>query len=118
MPLDAAQIGAFRAQGYSYACAMCERLHEGLRRGVDGCTGSRCAGPMAGGDFPEYQGPLTHDMMARICFVCGQDAAFRLKPKTSHVTKTLGICQDHQGLLGAMKPRDNDAPPVEARFAR
>lgn len=106
MPLLPETIAALRARGVGYICCMCERMHHGMDKGLDRCTGSlECRGPIGNGDFPEYQGPLTGDMMANACFVCGGPARLRLEPKSVGLVRTLGLCESDAGLLKELKPK-------------
>lgn len=62
---------------YTFICATCPKLHALRSRGKSGCLGNiggrSCSGPMAGGSYPEYSGPLAKDMTAR-CFLTGADS--------------------------------------------
>lgn len=115
MPLDQFSVGMMRANGVGFVCSMCERMHEGKGLGLPGCTGTEaCRGPMGGGTFQEYRGPLGETLLGTSCFACGGEARYKLKPKTIGA-RVLGLCESCKPLL-AMVPKDKQATPVDAGF--
>lgn len=96
MPLNVLQVKAAVKSGVSAVCATCTRWWEGQDRGLSKCTAaSSCGGPIAGMDFPLYEGPIA--AFERFCFVCASEAPFGIKlPERSRV---IGICRSHIGML-------------------
>jgi len=91
-------IQLFMAQGYAFVCATCEKLHRAHNSGfTDGCeaalSGKDCAGPIVGGNFPLYEGPLTKEALATMCFRCGKEADIAVQPKTGG--QMIGACKAH-----------------------
>jgi len=89
--------------GLSSICATCTNYWQARERGVpgDGCLAKAdCAGPAAGGDFPEYRGPITD--FSRWCFVCGEDADFGVRAEGR--IRTVGVCEKHVRLLADVCP--------------
>ncbi len=98
MPLDLNKVKSLVADGLSPVCATCSRYWEGRERGLAAplCTAARpCGGPVAGMDFPEYDGPITN--FEKQCFVCGSTATLGIKLPTRE--RVVGICKPHVGVL-------------------
>ncbi len=96
---------AARENGFSFVCSMCVRLHEGHKMAKGNwdrtrCTGSHCVGPLGGGCYPEYAGPLSEILM-RFCFMCGdENPRHGISPNTfSRNTQIIGCCDEHLGLV-------------------
>jgi len=88
----------FRAQGYAFVCSLCEKLHRahdvGYTKGCEAAMqGKDCAGPIAGGDFPLYEGPLTRHALASMCYRCGAEAVKGVQPADGG--KVIGACAEH-----------------------
>lgn len=83
--------------GFSFICAHCTKLHRGLEKGVKHCgyelKGRDCGGPMArpAMAFPQYEGPLTKQTIADVCFRCGG------------LSENLVQVQGGKGFVGACK---------------
>lgn len=101
-------------RGYAFVCAHCAKLHRQAARGLAMCemalSARECGGPMVGKAFPEYEGPLTRDTIADLCFRCG-------KPSENLVqvggTGFVGACKEHVEMLRpqssrAMVPVNNE----------
>lgn len=85
----------FRSQGYAFVCSFCEKLHRAHQVGyTKGCEaamqGLDCAGPIAGGDFPLYEGPLTKHTLASMCYRCGAESVKGVQPAGGG--KVIGAC--------------------------
>ena len=88
--------------GVSIVCATCKKFWEGRAKGLPElrCVGVDCSGPIAGGDFPEYDGDLP---LEKFCFVCGKDSEYG-----AHVQgkdRVVGICKGHLHYLTDMLPK-------------
>jgi hypothetical protein len=93
------QAEALVAKGFAVPCAACSHLRRALHAGRAVC-GQPCGGPLSGGEFPEYDGPLT-GALARLCFVCGVDAeALIMRPGWKH---GLGSCKKHADWLNSRR---------------
>ncbi len=106
MPLDPAQIALAMADGLSAVCATCTRYWEGRARGMPGhsCTAKDgCAGPMAGGDFHEYDGPMK-SALHLWCFVCGIKSRYGVRVGGS--VRVFGACEEHVKMLRELQPKD------------
>lgn len=100
---------ALRA-GYSLFCSTCTKFWRAADgkslmlpsqcQAVDGCCG-----PLSGGSFHEYDGPLTST--DRWCFVCG-DAATHLV--SSLTGKKFGMCSKHITLAKTIQPVGKPKP--------
>ena len=68
----------FRQLGFGFVCSCCEKLHRAYARGYKVCEaavkGLDCAGPCAGMSYPHYEGPLTRQTIATVCYHCGKRA--------------------------------------------
>jgi hypothetical protein len=75
-----------------WMCTMCEHWHAG-RAKQQPCGHPACHGPIAGGWFPDYRGPLRAgtDNAWQWCFFCGNPASHVLRVATHY----LGVCEGH-----------------------
>lgn len=92
--MNISKIGLAVQNGVSIVCATCKRYWEARDKGLPEpqCASSkRCAGPFAGMEFPEYDGPITD--FSQWCFVCGADADYGLQSRGSG--RVFGICSEH-----------------------
>jgi len=101
-----AEIALAAADGYSVVCASCRHLHRA--RAIQGkaaqCGQPACGGPLAGRDFPEYDGPITD--FTRWCFVCGESSAFAAVVRGSD--RALGLCKEHLRFMQHVRPVHSD----------
>jgi len=97
---------AARQSGFSFVCSLCLRLHEGNRMAggdwdTTRCTGTFCKGPLGGGSYPEYEGPIK-DALNRFCFICGTTnpphAIASCLPGHPR-DRLLGACDEHAKLV-------------------
>ena len=103
MPLDFHLVEAAVRSGLSTVCATCRRYWEGRERGLPEprCTSrTGCGSPLAGGDFHEYDGPITE--FDRWCFVCSADAKYGVRARDKR--RLFGVCEAHVRLLHDLKP--------------
>src|SRR5580704_18062553 len=104
MPIDPTKAALAIEDGLSAVCAMCENFWSAQEKGLSGC-GQRCGGPMAGGAFDKYRGPVTD--FSKFCFVCGSKATHAVRA-TGNV-RVLGCCATHIDTVKQFKPTDKDA---------
>lgn len=82
--------------GYAFPCATCAKMHRAVARGLASCEaaekGQECAGPLSGQSFPLYEGPLTKEMRAVTCFMCGGTATHTLETRDGVFH---GVCAKH-----------------------
>lgn len=79
------------AGGLSIVCATCARYWEGRAAELPdpGCTAAGpCSGPLGGGSFERYDGPITD--FTRWCFKCGADATAAVR--VAGTEKSFGVC--------------------------
>lgn len=103
MPLDPYLVEAAVKSGLSTVCATCRKYWEGRERGLPEprCTSKTgCGSPLAGGDFHEYDGPLT--VFDRWCFVCAAEAKYGVRARDKR--RLFGVCEEHVRLLHDLKP--------------
>ena len=112
MPLDPLKMALATANGLSAICATCETFWEADDRGADSC-GQACGGPVSGGDFPKYKGPLTN--FAALCFVCGGKPTHAVKGNKS--LRVFGCCYGHLSVIQKMKPEGKEAIDVVMKSA-
>jgi hypothetical protein len=90
-----------RSQGVGFVCACCEKLRRRAVRGLLCCEaaidGKDCCGPISGGFFPLYEGPLTRRTIATTCFVCG-DKATKVLVVHHGEGEYVGACDCHIGM--------------------
>ena len=99
MILDKNRILMARTQGVCFVCSLCQRWYEGEDRGFTDVIGdTRCAskngccGPVWGGSFLEYTGPLA-GYLHKYCYLCGKDASHAVRAKGIQVP--IGLCKEH-----------------------
>ena len=103
MPLDPHLVEAAVKSGLSTVCATCRRYWEGRERGLPEprCTSrSGCGSPLAGGDFHEYDGPISE--FDRWCFVCAGEAKYGVRARDKR--RLFGVCETHVRMLHDLKP--------------
>lgn len=101
------------ASGVSFVCAHCFNFWEAHQRGLDQCLasaqGNTCTGPIGGGTFPFYRGPM-ESHLANLCFVCGAraDAACQVDGQT----RLIGVCSKHVHMLETYSSEGKPPPFV------
>lgn len=63
------------------------------------CLGRDCIGPMGGGSYPEYHGPLGRVNLPQYCFRCGRESDAAVESTKDR--GLVGVCEDHLKLLRA-----------------
>lgn len=111
------QVRAALSEGYAFPCAMCTHLHWSRDRGLASCRagieGKECGGPLAGLGFPHYEGPLTRDMIAKLCFRCGDRASKIVEGNRG--PGLVGVCKRHLPVLTrVMEEGDDPWKPIDS----
>lgn len=86
------------ADGLSIVCATCRWYWKARQSGIEGhqCAAQKpCHGPISGGVFPEYDGPITD--FANLCFVCGKRSRYGIAVKGN--IRVIGVCDAHLHLM-------------------
>lgn len=107
MPLDYKRVHLAIADGLSGICAMCENFWEAANKGLGSC-GQRCGGPISGGAFDKYRGPIID--FSNFCFVCLNQATHAVRTKNN--PRVLGCCKQHIEIIAKYKPADKPAVDV------
>lgn len=107
MPLDPTKVALAVESGLSAICALCEHFWNANDKGADDC-GQQCGGPISGGTFDRYTGPVTD--FSKICFRCGGPATHAVRAANS--VRVLGCCREHVELVQQWKPVDRPAVNV------
>jgi hypothetical protein len=99
MPLSLAKVFAeVRERKVSMACATCLKYWDARERGAPegDCMAKlqqkTCAGPFAGMEFPEYEGPFK-GLFHKFCLVCGDKARYGFRAVGNETV--FGLCQTH-----------------------
>lgn len=122
--MEIVQIDRFEAEvkeamknGFTFACAMCFRLHVAKARSVGkgwnvSCGETRCGGPGTGMAYPRYDGPLGDNLVSH-CVYCGtKDPGKAVSVKGEH-NRILGVCDEHMTYLKkgwSAKPQGSAEP--------
>jgi len=83
-------------RGYSFFCATCNHLHRAVSQGQGVCCINGCSGPPVGNNFPSYKGFMNTEIMASVCFACGDCS---VKQVVSVKGRLFGVCGKHTRLL-------------------
>lgn len=117
-------VRAAREAGFTQVCSMCVKLHAAHRRYKTAwdkvkCLGKRCMGPLGGGSYPEYEGPLKEtNAFANHCWCCGKENPdhFIQSNRPGHDRgRLLGCCSEHLKLI---QENDFDCRPAGTRATR
>jgi hypothetical protein len=107
-------ITARMREGYTFICATCPHLHRSKDQGLETCfgnmNGKTCCGPMAGGCYPEYVGPLKGSMTSR-CFLTGAESIGAVDIRGV----LIGVSEKAIDVLSRYSPRGGTAPPMITR---
>lgn len=107
MPLKFDDVAIAIQSGVSAVCAMCVNYWNAVDNGAPSC-GKRCGGPMSGGDFDKYEGPVTD--LSQMCFVCSAPPTNLIRAKNR--LRVLGCCDSHIDTVKKFKPADGPAAEV------
>jgi hypothetical protein len=105
MPIDPTKVAVAVNDGLSIVCAMCENFWSAHDAGLSSC-GKKCGGPMSGGAFDKYKGPIVD--FSSFCFVCGDSATHGIRAVGN--VRILGCCDKHVDTVKQWKV--TDLPPV------
>lgn len=104
------QVQKALADGYAFPCSMCVKLHWGRDRNLPHCRAAHenkeCGGPLAGLGFPEYEGPLSRDAIAKLCFRCGKPASKIVEGNRG--PGLVGVCKRHLPVLSRVMETGGD----------
>lgn len=103
MDLNPAKIGNAVSKGLSIVCATCKHYWKARDTGVPGdkCLSKKpCSSPLGGGDFREYDGPITD--LTRWCFVCGDSSNYAVSCGESF--RPVGVCSTHLSYFLTLEP--------------
>jgi hypothetical protein len=96
--------------GFPITCASCEHLHAAWKTDAADCGRLlTCGGPIFGRAFPDYKGPLTPQMLERICLICGSDDV------DFHILgglRRLGLCFKHRDVFNKSLGLGAQVPPI------
>jgi len=98
--MDAASIRSVVQQGLAIPCATCKKYWRGVDAGLGGCGQSSCAGPLAGKDFPLYEGVLPD--LLQFCFACGDTSSYGITAARGQ--RMVGVCKRHLQLFELLRP--------------
>lgn len=96
------------ALGFAFPCSMCVKLWRMMDRGQTQCEAAvnnqRCDGPVAGGSFPKYEGPMGRKGIANHCVRCGKPIDPHNKDRRVRVEDggEVGICKRHLPMLDTL----------------
>ncbi len=97
--LDEKKIAMARADGVCFMCSMCSHWHDGESQGLMDdlddtvCTEKDCRGPVWGGSFPRYNGPIS-GYKHNHCYLCGEAATHHVWANGKEGDK-IGLCKEH-----------------------
>ena len=107
MPLEMDKVAAVIAKGLNTVCATCENYWKAHDLGLSKCLAKDgCGGPMSGGDFHEYKGPM--NQFDQFCFVCGNKPTHAIR--VSNSVRVIGCCSEHVEMVKRLKPEGRDSP--------
>lgn len=96
------------AQGLAFPCATCEHYWRAADRGEAAC-GQPCRGPLRGGAFESYQGPV--EDFTRWCLRCGGEASRAIR--AAGASRAFGVCAAHEGFFLTLRPEAGDSAVLE-----
>jgi hypothetical protein len=107
MSIDKNRVHLALANGVSIVCGTCTHFWVAADKQLNNC-GQKCGGPMSGGTFEKYSGPITD--FSAICFVCGSKSTHAVRAKDS--MRVLGCCDKHIDIVKKWKPIDKPAVDI------
>src|SRR3954469_11615002 len=107
MAIDAKKSILAIQDGVSAVCALCEHFWNAVDKQLPSC-GQKCGGPMSGGAFDKYKGPITD--FSQMCFVCSSTATYAIRAKNN--PRVLGCCTSHVDIVKKYKPADQPAVDI------
>jgi hypothetical protein len=76
-------------EGRPITCATCIHMWQARDRKSDSCGQTSCRGPLWGGDFASYKGPLR--AFEAWCFRCGDSSTHGVQVNS----RVFGMCDEH-----------------------
>ena len=101
------RVAAEVKAGLSPVCATCSHYWNGRDNGAPGCGRVGCGGPVTGGSFPKYKGPMDDFRLAATCFMSGRDASFGVRAKGDVNGRMLGI---HETMIASLAGMEGALP--------
>src|SRR6267154_2337600 len=98
MPPDISRVRLAIASNVAGVCTLCDWFWAADEKGLSSC-GQRCGGPISGGAFDKYQGPVTD--FSTFCFVCLGPATHAVRAKDN--PRVLGCCKQHIEIISKFK---------------
>ena len=124
--LDSEKISEARAKGVCFTCAMCTLWYKGVKMklrlwdGTERCAAvNGCGGPLSGGSFEEYDGPLK-GYLVKFCYVCGSrtpEHALAAKVPNSQKIGCCAKCLDKVKELVHMGDEDRNVIKIAEHLA-
>jgi hypothetical protein len=109
MAVDPVKVTLAVSRGVNCVCATCPRYWEGRDKGLPGdqCTSKEpCGSPLAGLDFPHYNGQITNFEL--FCFVCGEAPKFGVRVRGGK--RTIATCGECIKMLAELRPVGKEMP--------
>lgn len=90
-----------QVDGVCFVCRTCSKYYAGESAGLKDIEGNvlclaknGCCGPVGGGSFDEYDGPLIGHL-ENVCYMCGEtNPKYAIKAKKKGA-KAVGVCETH-----------------------
>ncbi len=102
MTLNATKVREAVMAGYSPVCATCKHFWVARDLNEVDCGKKDCGGPIAGKDFPEYDGPITQ--LDKFCFACTRESEYAVR--SAQAKRLVGVCCEHLKLLDRLVPKE------------
>ncbi len=83
-----------RENGFVFVCSTCENLHSSNWRITGSCRGVGCFGPLGGGYYNQYIGPLD-GIFSKFCFLCGSIEIENVFCVNTNKDILFGVCKKH-----------------------
>lgn len=115
--LDEAKIRQVVGDGLSPVCATCTWYWRARDLQLSRCSdlhNGDCGGPIAGLDFPLYDGPM--ERLDKFCFACAAPASLAIK--TPGTGRLVGVCKEHLSLIDRYLAEGTGPSLTEVRSAK
>lgn len=96
--------------GFPITCASCDYFQSAQKAGADDCGRMMtCGGPIFGRNFPDYKGPLTPEIMEKICLICGSD---RVEFHILAGLRRFSLCTRHRSIFDRVRGPGTQLPII------
>ena len=97
-------------EGRPITCATCSHMWRARDAQAESCGQPKCCGPLWGGDFPSYSGPLR--TFEAWCFRCGESSTHGVQVNQ----RVFGMCDEHAAWFKEAQENSPELPrlPVQA----